>query len=150
MTCNVTVRIILGGGGSHWGSLWFPFIFPFKMFCYFGSTIEYNTPRAWSILYAKTDPPRISVAIVPVQWWKSNWWFSLFPLFRKHAASVKCFYQMSAAFCRTSGSTSTSLLTSAPSVAPAAVLSISNPTSQRTACITRAGLATGQSTMTTS
>lgn len=65
---------------------------------------------------------------------------------RKHAPSARCFYQMSAVSCHTSESTSTSLLMSVRSVAPAAARSTSSPTSPRTACITPEGLATGQCT----
>lgn len=63
---------------------------------------------------------------------------------RKHATSARCFYPISAASCHTSESTSTGLLTSAQSVAPAAARSTSSPTSPRTACTTPEGSATGQ------
>lgn len=82
----------------------------------------------------------------------SSSWLSLSIFFcahRKHAPSAKCFSQISAAFCHTSESTSTSLHTSAQSVAPAAVLSTSSHMSPRTAYITPVESATGQSTLTT-
>lgn len=63
---------------------------------------------------------------------------------RKRAPSARCFYRISAASCRTSESTSTSLHTSVQSVALAAARSTSSPMSPRTVCITPEELATGQ------
>lgn len=77
---------------------------------------------------------------------QANYIFSfsfLFSTHRKHALFAKCFFRTSAAFCHTSESTSTSLLTSARSVVPAADLSTSSHMSPKTACITLAELATG-------
>lgn len=62
---------------------------------------------------------------------------------RKHAPFAKCFSQISAAFCHTSGSTSTNHLTSALSVVPVVALSTSSHMWPKTACITLGESATG-------
>lgn len=70
--------------------------------------------------------------------------FNVFSLsHRKHAPFAKCFSQISAAFCHTSGSTSTNHLTSALSVVPVVALSTSSHMWPKTVCITLGESATG-------